>query len=75
MNKTPPVESATAPDPAFLRLLCCPLCEDRPPLEWERARNILRCSHRGHEFPFGGGENADYSFPDLRPSEEATPCK
>jgi uncharacterized protein YbaR (Trm112 family) len=51
-------------DPAFLALLCCPLCDDRPFLRLGSDGKTLHCDKAGHTFPIVDG------FPDLRPPGE-----
>jgi uncharacterized protein YbaR (Trm112 family) len=51
-------------DPAFLALLCCPLCDDRPFLRLGQDGKTLHCDKAGHTFPIVDG------FPDLRPPGE-----
>jgi uncharacterized protein YbaR (Trm112 family) len=50
-------------DPAFLSLLCCPVCEDRPPLRLAEDQKRLLCDRCGTAYPI----IEEYGFPDLRP--------
>jgi uncharacterized protein YbaR (Trm112 family) len=60
-------DSATAEpvlDPAFVALLCCPVCAERPPLRLtEDGGQQLLCDRCGTVYPIV----AEYGFPDLRP--------
>jgi len=50
-------------DPAFLALLCCPVCAERPPLRLAEDNTRLLCDRCGTAYPIV----AEYGFPDLRP--------
>jgi uncharacterized protein YbaR (Trm112 family) len=50
-------------DPAFLALLCCPVCEERPPLRLAEDEKWLLCDRCGTAYPI----IEEYGFPDLRP--------
>jgi uncharacterized protein YbaR (Trm112 family) len=60
-NETPPVVGL---DPAFLALLCCPDCDERPPLRLvAEGEAALVCDRCGRVYPFTEG------YPDLRPKD------
>jgi uncharacterized protein YbaR (Trm112 family) len=52
--------------PAFIALLCCPLCPERPRLRLAEDRKHLLCAHGKHTFPI----DPEFGFPDLRPPGE-----
>jgi uncharacterized protein YbaR (Trm112 family) len=49
-------------DAAFLAILACPVCDDRPPLRQED--DTLVCTKAGHRFPVKNG------IPHLLPEDE-----
>ena len=52
---------------AFLALLCCPLCAQRPALRYDRETETFSCEAKGHRFPRIDG------FPALRPEDVILP--
>ena len=53
-------------DPAFLALLCCPVCAERPPLRFvpqKAGEGTLHCDKCGRVYPILEG------LPDLRPQD------
>lgn len=64
MTNAGPNAAPTDLSEEFLALLCCPLCDERPPLRLAEDRERLVCDARGHAFPIVDG------FPDLRPTQE-----
>ena len=56
-------------DPAFAALLCCPVCDERPPLRLIREddrETALACDRCGRVYPIT-------DFPDLRPESGVLP--
>lgn len=52
VSKMPAMEKNTnPPDPAFVALLSCPVCDDRPPLRLSEAGNKLLCDACGRAYP------------------------
>ena len=77
MTDTPSIDAAPETggaaeplDPAFVALLCCPVCVERPSLRLVRENDReteLACDRCGRVYPITDG------FPDLRPESGTLP--
>lgn len=67
MKKDP---DAAPLDPAFVEMLACPACEERPPLHLEEGGRRLRCDRCGRAYPI-----SPEGIPLLLPEEAERPLR
>lgn len=61
------VPPSAAPDPAFIALLTCPACDERPPVRLLAEQNALQCDRCGRVYPIREG------IPDLVVDDAVSP--